>query len=793
MKFGQFLAANTVPEWRGKYLNYKGLKKKIKATRREVLDRVTGMMEDNHSGGQWVTGEFDGDIPMQSIRLSEQAAEVEFYQEIEKSLLMVNEFYNLKEQEMTKIFYGLVIQAIRLHLIEEYVPEKKRIRTRLERELTRLKAPVRISYDTQEKDDNLPHVVDLYPVKALRQSQFEVPNDAGAPPQPLAVRRTKGFARLVSSGEQILADMMSFRFKEKNNDIHVNREHHDEEDIDERPPRNASDTYKIKGRSAKVGSDSSSPTEGEEEEERDMREEAINEKNMDALSNAIQIDESRIQQRVSGSPRKLKHAFREYYRGLILLKSYCAVNNQALRKIMKKHRKNVGTSGKSEDPEKFAKSLDFPDHSKLMGLISETETLYSVVFTEGHRRMAMRKLRIENPDDTAAKMRTSFTLGVTLGLTLVLIALMFYLGFTNPGKHNYPRFDQVIVTYRGIDMYIWTKFRVNYPFIFEFPSKDHVSFLHVFQVAAVATLFWTFNLFLYILAATRAPGLLWLSDIPWQTFPLTLAGVLILFFFIFQTRSNFWLMRTLGRLFSAPFIPVVFRDFFMGDQLMSTVIVLQDLEFSICFFSYDAWAGTNYCTASNTYSKPIIVIVPAILRFLQCLRRYRDTKDFNQVLNAGKYATTFLVATFSTLKGNLTSPVFLVFWVICYVISTAYTYTWDVKKDWSLEMKREKWPRSTTTLYPKWFYAHAAISNFFLRLAWTLTTSPRTFENLFAAILASLEIVRRTQWNLIRVENEQLNNIGKFRATDVHVPLPDSVVSNFSAAVPKSGEDKKEE
>jgi hypothetical protein len=58
---------------------------------------------------------------------------------------------------------------------------------------------------------------------------------------------------------------------------------------------------------------------------------------------------------------------------------------------------------------------------------------------------------------------------------------------------------------------------------------------------------------------------------------------------------------------------------------------------------------------------------------------------------------------------------------------------------------------------------------------WTLTISPESIgivmdPLLFTSILAVVEIARRAQWNIFRVENEQLNNIGKFRAIDLVLP-----------------------
>lgn len=68
-------------------------------------------------------------------------------------------------------------------------------------------------------------------------------------------------------------------------------------------------------------------------------------------------------------------------------------------------------------------------------------------------------------------------------------------------------------------------------------------------------------------------------------------------------------------------------------------------------FSFiDLWYPVGTC---NTYSygvRAIIQCLPAWFRFVQCLRRYRDTKRaFPHLVNAGKYSTTFFVVTFAAL------------------------------------------------------------------------------------------------------------------------------------------------
>ena len=79
-------------------------------------------------------------------------------------------------------------------------------------------------------------------------------------------------------------------------------------------------------------------------------------------------------------------------------------------------------------------------------------------------------------------------------------------------------------------------------------------------------------------------------------------------------------------------------------------------------------------------------------------------------------------------------------------------------------------------VYPKNFYYCAIAGDFVFRILWTLTISPSVIEvlknsNVLSTALAGCEIARRTGWNLIRLENEQLNNVGKFRAINISVPL----------------------
>lgn len=68
------------------------------------------------------------------------------------------------------------------------------------------------------------------------------------------------------------------------------------------------------------------------------------------------------------------------------------------------------------------------------------------------------------------------------------------------------------------------------------------------------------------------------------------------------------------------------------------------------------------------------------------------------------------------------------------------------------------------------------VLNVLLRLAWMPTAldfheAPMLHRSMMIFVVACLEIIRRGIWNFFRVENEHLNNVGKFRAFK-SVPLP---------------------
>lgn len=109
-----------------------------------------------------------------------------------------------------------------------------------------------------------------------------------------------------------------------------------------------------------------------------------------------------------------------------------------------------------------------------------------------------------------------------------------------------------------------------------------------------------------------------------------------------------------------------------------------------------------------------------------------------------------MVKYYSTYYTSSTTNPFFYCWIIALVISSCYTYIWDVKVDWGLFSSDS--PKETPFLreeivYPSpYYYYFAIIQDLVLRFGWTLSISLTELgianSDLMLSILAPLEIYR---------------------------------------------------
>lgn len=486
--------------------------------------------------------------------------------------------------------------------------------------------------------------------------------------------------------------------------------------------------------------------------------------------------------------QELKLAFTEFYLGLVLLQNYQNLNFTGFRKILKKHDKLLKETNGADWRREHVETTQFYTNKDIDKLISETEQTFTVFLESGDRQKAMKRLRVPPLGDRSDPWLT-FKVGLFSGLFIVLFVavLLASIMCDKPCSlqsairlYRAPILLVIFLFLMGINVYGWRSSGVNHVLIFELDPRNHLSEQHLIELAAIFGVGWTLSVLSFLRSAD--------ISIPNYVGPLGLLLILVLYITnpikTFRYEARFWLMRVVVKVFLAPLFHVGFADFWLADQLNSLTIVFTDLHYSLCYYlpndsqfhpAESNSAGDN--PRAYEISRVIVNCLPAWIRFAQCIRRYCDSGEaFPHLANAGKYGSSMVtivcLALFNNNKGSdiYTNPFFYLY-VISAMISTIYAYTWDVKMDWGLfdSYKPEsKFLRDEMVYSSTLFYYFAIVEDFVVRFIWTATfyiAENRLIPSeLVTTVVAFLEVFRRFIWNFFRLENEHLNNCGKFRA-----------------------------
>ncbi|OMP06003.1 hypothetical protein COLO4_08398 [Corchorus olitorius] len=425
--------------------------------------------------------------------------------------------------------------------------------------------------------------------------------------------------------------------------------------------------------------------------------------------------------------------------------------------------------------------------------MERVEATFIKYFSNSNRSKGMNKLR---PRTKKERHRISFSTGVfvgcTVALTLALILLIRARDILNKaGRVQYMEsmfplyslfgFIVLHMIMYGANIYYWRRYRINYTFIFGFKQGTELGFREVlflsFGLATLALICVISNLDMEMDPETGDYKALT------ELLPLNLVLLVMIVLFcpfnILYRSSRFFLLTALFHCICAPLYKVTFQDFFLADQLTSEVQAFRSLEYYICHYGWgDYKLRQNTCKTSDIFNTFyfIIAVIPYWSRLLQCIRRLYDERDSMQGYNGLKYFLTILAVctrtAYSLDKGTSWK---ILAWTFSALAAVYGTY-WDLVVDWGLLQRQSKnrWLRDKLLISYKSVYFGAMVLNVLLRFAWlqtVLNLNLSLHRETLTAIVASLEIIRRGLWNFFRLENEHLNNVGKFRAFK-SVPLP---------------------
>lgn len=476
---------------------------------------------------------------------------------------------------------------------------------------------------------------------------------------------------------------------------------------------------------------------------------------------------------------------KELYRGLDLLRSFRVYNYTGFVKLLKRHRKHSLL-----DFEDIL--LTFLNKSQLVRapLCAEMRAKLEEVFAAAFHHRDMKKGNIDLRGTRVINAEgdfVSFILGVSVGISVVLFAVFAATVGLVGRITQQDFFIPVFPLYRGLGMillliWVWgadvkacESRRINHAFILKVYHREHLRAVDVFNIAGLLTMIYALFLVGYFgfssPTVVRAFGLEYVKS---EYFSLCLFLLVLLTalnpFPVFYHTTRFYLIKSFARVCTAPFHQVKFVDFFLADQLCSLVKVMQDIAYSFCFIFSGAFVNSDAstCTLFALRAQYVVAFLPYWFRLAQSLRRYFTEKPHNRrhLWGSGKYFCAMLVTLFSLLQIRGA-------WIFLSIVATMYNIVWDIKMDWGLLEPGPAWPlRTKLRLSHKWIYYVCAFIDVGLRISWVLTLSPDVFQqDEVVLVLSSLEILRRGINNFFRLENEFLNNCGKFRAVDT-TPIP---------------------
>ncbi|KAI8053975.1 EXS family-domain-containing protein [Syncephalis plumigaleata] len=299
----------------------------------------------------------------------------------------------------------------------------------------------------------------------------------------------------------------------------------------------------------------------------------------------------------------------------------------------------------------------------------------------------------------------------------------------------------------AVNVRAWTRYHVNYKFIFEVDPRDH---LHFYQFLEFPGVF--FVIFAYCLAFAMTDP--WPNVLPARYFPaifiLIILTLLFLPFKVLYHSARRWSIIVATRIIFSGLFNVQFRDFFIADELCSLIYLFTMLQLTACTYATNWDELGAHCDYQRSWLTPFIAVLPPFWRLMQCIRRYHDSKAaWPHLANALKYSGTISVAFLAAAYRITQSPIWNILWLIVSVLVTGYATFWDLYMDWGFFQPNSKnrFLRDELVFPYKSAYYFAMGSDLFLRAAWLLNISPSLWgifydHRIVAFVLAVIEILR---------------------------------------------------
>lgn len=517
--------------------------------------------------------------------------------------------------------------------------------------------------------------------------------------------------------------------------------------------------------------------------------------------------------------KNLKENFIHLLRRETQLVNFGALNRKGFQKVIK----NFVKHSKFDIRDEFNAEMNsryFVQSRRANDLISRTYELYAKYFEDGdidRARIAM----LAKLSEAEYGRTDALRLGIKLG-AILLMAVWLLLHFIDPGPNAkipgrppmqpdlelYP----VIPVYRslylvvfaiwlwGLCVWMWTKFRISYVFVFEFNPRTRLSHFQIFNEAANLTLILLVSSLLQV-----SHHRLWLGSryVSKHAYPIATFLYFLIKLLVPLRPFSYWPSRrayleTLYQVVISPWGRLRFRDIFLANWLTSMPRIGVDVYAAsfiyLTAFFLDGKTRAARCNDIGLFVAPLLCALPLWFRIAQSFRKMsEDERQRTQHLTC---AVIHLLALLVVLMDSFLPPFeslfatghpFRVLWVILVVTTALSFFLYDVRVDWGLftfeDPERPLLRGALVFPHRTAVYYSAMAADFVLRFVWVISILPFPIQSipalqdlprlLVTPFLVVLELIRRAIWSVFTVEYEHIKTSSDIQR-EWYVPLFDN-------------------
>ncbi|KAG1776330.1 EXS family protein/ERD1/XPR1/SYG1 family protein [Suillus placidus] len=464
-------------------------------------------------------------------------------------------------------------------------------------------------------------------------------------------------------------------------------------------------------------------------------------------------------QEYQNAKKRLKKAVVEYYRGLEVLNNYRVHTNlTGFRKAVKKYEKITQVPVQAAYMKERVEPSAFASGAMVSSMLKEMEELFAARFERGDKKKAITHLRVGATQKSHHF--STFRTGVWLGSSIPATIIGFMICLRDSTPTSLPSWDIILFIYSiflipmllvllvGLNLVVWARERINYVFIFVGPPL-----IWPLVWLALVNILWGHSRWWLIKSIARL-GISGLWGVEFTDFWLGLSN--LYFVGCFYSQYSPYILSydnvssiselSLDKNTSMTVVP----GFFSPSQTSSLVPRNNILSSAYDPTVQEAWTTCGTKLHWGPYF--VLAMLPFLLRLLQSVKRYKDSRLPTHLINAGKYGMGIV-------------------YYLCYYlwrrdVKGGYTVnlTQDFAMDWSICKPRAKYPflrRELVYTSQIPLYYVALVTNLFIRFLWVFYIPSWPYF---------------TVWSFCpngnnRLENEHLGNMDQYRITR-EVPLP---------------------